>query len=325
MRAERRGEFARIRGLVAGLPRGEGVVLGAGDDAAVLRPRPGHDLVVTTDAFVEGRHWVAGRTAPAVVGRRLAAANLSDLAAMAAAPRWAVIACAAPRGSDPRVARAIEHACARALAAQGASVVGGNLSATRGPAWWCVTLIGEVRRGAHWSRAGARPGDVLAVTGFPGRAAAVTSASHPPAALARAWGAPACRVRAALAMARAGGVRAAVDVSDGLAGDLAHVCAASGVGAVIDAASLPHDRMLERLARGDAARLSAWRFGASDDYELLLAVDPRRYARVAAAARAAGARLTAIGRFSGDAGVLLLRGASGREARLRPRGYDHFA
>lgn len=340
MRARRAGEFARIRAIVAALPRGEGVVLGAGDDAAVLRPRKGHDLVVTTDAFIEGRHWRPGLLAPRAIGRRLAAANLSDLAAMAAMPRWALVACAAAPASDPAHARAIERACAAALAADGASVVGGNLAATDGPAWWVVTLIGEVERGRHWSRAGARAGDVLAVTGFPGRSAAAlaiacarrpASFANAPRGLAAGYTAPRSRVAAALAMAATGAVRAAIDISDGLAGDLAHLCAASGVGAVVEEALLPADPLLAAVAAalsggaaGARARAERLRFGPSDDYELLLAVNPKRFDACAAAAAAAGAKLTSIGRVTGEPGRLRLRRPAGAERVLPGRGYDHF-
>jgi thiamine-monophosphate kinase len=336
----RAGEFERIRAIVSALPRGTGVVLGAGDDAAVLRPRQGCDLVVTTDAFVEGRHWRRELLSPRAVGRRLAAANLSDLAAMAATPRWALLACATSAAADPAEARATESACAAALAADGASVVGGNLTATDGPAWWTVTLIGEVERGRHWARSGARPGDVLAVTGSPGRAAAVLatafagaqpSFANVPKALVAWYGAPPSRVAAARAMAATGAVRAAIDISDGLAGDLAHLCEASGVGATIEEELLPADPLLAAVAAalaGGAARARAraerLRFGPGDDYELLLAVNPKRYDACAAAARAAGATLTSIGRVTASPGRLRLLRPAGAERALPGRGHDHF-
>src|SRR5438132_1680062 len=110
MPAEPHGEFERIAAILRALPRavpGEGVVIGPGDDAAVLSPTAGLDLAVTIDAFIEGRHWRAGLLPPAGVGRRLAAANLSDLAAMGARPRWALIACAAPMSADAHALHAI--------------------------------------------------------------------------------------------------------------------------------------------------------------------------------------------------------------------------
>jgi thiamine-monophosphate kinase len=362
MPADVRGEFERIRAILGGLPPGEDVVVGPGDDAAVLRPRDGFDLVVTTDAFVEGRHWRAGLLPAEGVGRRLAAANLSDLAAMGARPRWAVIACGAPASASETFLRAIEHACAAALASEGAAIVGGNLSATDGAAWFAVTLVGEVERGAALTRAGAREGDVLAVTGYPGRSAALLRLALAPAAptlepiaptlepiaptlepialaavpaeLAAWYAAPPCRVRAARSLAATGGVHAAIDLSDGLAGDLAHLALASGVGAVLDAACWPGDAALlaaaDVLARRDpgvaAAEIaSRLPLGPSDDYELLLAIAPERLAACRAAAAAAGTPLTAVGTVVAGSRGLVLRDASGREAPLAARGYDHFA
>ena len=343
MSPEPRGEFARIRAILAGLPAGDGVVLGAGDDAAVLRPREGFDLVVTTDAFVEGVHWRRGLLPPEGVGRRLAAANLSDVAAMGAVPRWAVIACGAPAEASEDELRAIELACADALAAEGASVVGGNLSSTRGPAWFAVTLIGEVERGAAWTRSGAREGDVLAVTGSPGRAAATlgialrtgpASLAGVPAELAAWYAAPPCRVRAARAMAAAGGVRAAIDISDGLAGDLKHLCASSGVGAVLESERMPEDAALIAAADvlADAARAGTaeeqatrLRCAPSDDYELLLAIAPERFAACRDAAIATGTPLTAIGSFTAAGGGLVLRLSPGADVPLEAKGFDHFA
>ncbi len=227
------GEFARIAAIVAGLPRGEGVVVGPGDDAAVLRPREGHDLVASTDTFVEGRHFRRELLSPAEVGVRLAAANLSDFAAMAAEPRWALVSLVVGAGWSTGECEALELACARALAAGGAAVVGGNLASGDGPLVATVTLLGECPRARVWTRSGARPGDMLAVTGVPGSAAAAMAlalAAVPPAwarvpaELRRAYGAPTARVRVARALAGAGGVRAAIDLSDGLTRDLAPAC-----------------------------------------------------------------------------------------------------
>jgi thiamine-monophosphate kinase len=343
------GEFERIRDIIASLSPGEGVVLGPGDDAAVLRPRVARDLVVTTDAFVEGRHWRRELLDPQAIGHRLAAANLSDLAAMAASPRWALVSCGAPPEAEAEDARQIERSLAAVLAKEGAAVVGGNLTATDGPAWFSVTLIGDVARGKHWTRAGAKPGDVLAVTGHPGRAAAMLALGlwgnppalgHVPLGLAEAYANPPCRVRAAQAMAADGGVRAAIDLSDGLAGDLSHLCEASGVGAVVLERKLPEDPLLALAARelagllarersellppSEAALAELFRFAPGDDYELLLAVAPERFDACAEAAREAGTPLRAIGQLTADAGRLLLQRAGGEEEPLPGRGHDHF-
>jgi thiamine-monophosphate kinase len=316
---EPHGEAARIAALIAALPRGERVVLGPGDDAAVLRPLAGHDLVATTDTFVEGRHFVRSLLTPAEAGTRLAAANLSDIAAMAATPRWALVSLVVPASWSAAECEALEHACAQALAAEGAAVVGGNLAAGDGALVASVTLLGEVEPDRAWTRAGARAGDVLAVTGIPGSAAAALalalrdsppSWSRVPDELRRAYVAPRSRVALARALAAVGGVRAAIDLSDGLPGDLARLCVASGVGARLEASRLP-------LA-GEGRPLAA-----SDDYELLLAVDPAAWPAIAAEALRMGAPLTAIGEAVAGSG-LTLRDAAGAERPLPAAGWDHF-
>lgn len=299
-------EFGRIAALTRGLGFGAGVVLGPGDDAAVLRPRPGHDLVATTDAFVEGRHFRREQLPIDAIGRRLAAANLSDLAAMAAEPRWALLSYAIGEQWSEADVLALQHAAVAALEAEGASVVGGNLARTSGPLVVSVTLLGEVEHGLHFARSGARPGDVLAVTGTPGLAGRALADAASGAAWPSAYLSPPCRVQVARTLAAAGGVTAAIDLSDGLSGDLAHLARASGVGVELDAAAL-----------------SPGALEPSDDYELLLALDPAQCEALEAAARAAGAPLTRIGCCVSEG--LWLVGPDGTRRALEVRGYDHFA
>lgn len=299
-------EFGRIAALTRGLGGGAGVVLGPGDDAAVLRPRAGHDLVATVDAFVEGRHFRREQLPIEAIGRRLAAANLSDLAAMAAEPRWAMFSFAIGEDWSETDVFALQHAAAVALEAEGAGVVGGNLSRTSGPLVVTVTLLGEVEHGLHWTRSGARPSDVLAVTGTPGLAGRALAEAASGAAWPSAYLSPPCRVQVARTLAAAGGVTAAIDLSDGLSGDLAHLARASGVGAELDAAALLPGAL-----------------EPSDDYELLLAIDPAQCEALEAAARAAGAPLTRVGRCVSEG--LWLVGPDGERRALEVRGYDHFA
>ena len=342
------GEFERIARLIHDLPSGEGVVLGPGDDAAVLRPSAGLDLVATTDTFVEGRHFRRDVLSPEEAGARLAAANLSDLAAMAAAPRWALVSLVSPGDWSAQAAERFERSLATALAADGAAIVGGNLASGDGPFTATVTLLGEVERGAAWTRAGARAGDVLAVTGFPGSAAAFlalalwgnpVSRERVPPALAQRIVSPPSRVAFARDLAREQLVRAAVDVSDGLSADLSHLCSASGVGARLEEASLPDDEPLRAAARalsaaagqergplpaGEAGLLAHLQTGPSDDYELLLALDPVNWVRAVAVARSRSVPLARIGTFlSGDQLEIVSR--SGEVGPLHPRGWDHFA
>jgi thiamine-monophosphate kinase len=361
-RAERLpGEFELIRRMTRGLPSGGGVIVGPGDDAAVLRPESGDDLVATTDSFVEGVHWLPGLLDPAALGHRFAAANLSDLAAMAATPRWALLAVGAPADAEAEWLESFERGLAAALAAHGATVVGGNLTRERTHAWFTLTLLGEVARGRAWTRDGARPGDLLAVTGSPGRAGAalaVGAAAHRVsftaaacAPLLRAHREPSARVEFARALADTGAVTAAIDLSDGFHGDLAHLAAASGVGAEIDETAWPRDEALVEAARlllfqraqgaGWTRARASWvrytpsrmrltrlatelHFGPSDDYELLLAIDPRLVRRAIAVAQTTRTPLSIVGRFHDTPGALTIRDATGVPRPLPGRGWDHF-
>ena len=321
-------EVLRLLAAVGGAENGTGVRLGIGDDAALLSPAPGEELAVTVDAFVEGRHWRPEWIGPEALGARLAEANLSDLAAMAARPRWALLSHGLRADHDLDALLALQHGAAAALARQGATIVGGNLTSVEGAEWSSLTLIGGVAQGRAWTRAGARAGDKVAVTGWPGRAGAAVRlgmpADSPHALLAKSWLAPAARVEIAAAFAATGGVHAAIDLSDGFAGDLANVCVASGVGAEIT--HLPHDPDLERAARELGLEPAALTLGPSDDYELLLAIDPDRAQELERVAMEFGVPLTVVGEFTAATGAVL-RDPNGTRRPLHEiaaPSFDHF-
>lgn len=322
------GELEVVRRLTAARVAPAGTLVDAGDDAAVLRVEPNRELVATTDAFVEGRHYPTERVAPGALGARLALANLSDLAAMAARPRWALLSMGVRPYHDADDLIGLQAGVAKALSAEEAGLVGGNLAAVEGPEWFSLTLIGDVERGRVWTRSGARPGDLVGVTGSPGRAAAGLRLLREPAAspaisglesLIDAWRAPVCRVRLARDLAGGDAVTAAIDISDGFAGDLARLAEASGVGAEIDEATWPQDALLERGAERLGVSLAELRFGPGDDYELLLALDPAAWA-----GREPRDGVAIVGRFTDVPGVLTIRGATGGERPLAVKGYDHF-
>jgi thiamine-monophosphate kinase len=311
------GEFGLIDAMTRVLPlRGEGVVLGVGDDCALLSPPRGEVLAVTVDEVVEGVHF-DGRFTPGDVGWKALAVNLSDLASMGARPLWALVALAFPREA-PRarilgVARGIA-ACARA---HGTAVVGGNVS--RGPALTVsITAVGAVRSSRWLTRAGARPGDVLLGSGTFGDAALGLEPGAA-AALARRQRRPAPRL--ALGRALAGIARAGIDVSDGLVQDLGHVAEASGVRAIVEAGRIPLSAAYRRRAATLADPLAAALSGG-EDYELLVAVPPGAVAQALAAARGAGTALSVMGRFERGRGIRVLD-PSGRP-RSVPSGHDHL-
>lgn len=330
------GEFEAIRRLIAraGVPgEADGVRVGPGDDAAIVRPEPGRDLVVTTDAFAAGRHWLDEWIDPEALGARLVRANVSDIAAMAARPRWATLAMGLAPDRDDAWVGAVESGVVAALAADGARLVGGNLTATAGEEWLALTLLGDARGDHAWLRSGARPGDLVVATGHPGRAGAAIAliralgdgardAAWRP--LLEAWRAPSSRVDLARALAAGRAVTAAIDVSDGLAGDLARLADASGLGARLERRGFPADDVMEAAARKLGADAFALRLGPSDDYELLLAVDPERADVAAVIAREAGVPWSVLGRFIESPGVLEWVDEDGVRRPIPADGFDHF-
>jgi thiamine-monophosphate kinase len=288
-----------------------GALLGGGDDAALLAPAAGRELAVSTDLLLEGRHFTAG-AAPRALGHKALAVNLSDMAAMGAAPRWATLALALPRADEAWLAAFAEGFYA--LAARfGVDLVGGDT--TRGPLTLCVTILGELPPGTALRRDGARPGDDVWVSGALGGAA--YALQHPEdAAAAKRLHEPEPRV--ALGERLRGLASAAIDVSDGFAQDLGHVLERSAAGAVVRYADLPKfpiaDPVLERrcvLAGGD-------------DYELLFTAPPAARAALAALAAPLRLALSRVGSIEAGAPRLRLLDAQGREMQVAP-GFDHFA
>lgn len=311
------GEHAWIARLVRGLatPRGSlEVLVGPGDDAAVVRAT-GRRLLLTTDALVEGVHFRLGWATPAALGHRAFAVNASDLAAMGGTPRFALLAAEASARTAVADLGRIVRSFAAAAARSGAQLVGGNL--VRGPHLaLTVALIGEAP-GRVVTRAGARAGDRLYVTG------AIGAAGLAVARLRSGWRAhllaPPLRVRAGVLLANV--AHAMIDVSDGLLQDLGHLCQASGVAAEIELSRLPVASPCRRALAGRAARFAAT---AGEDYELLVALPPAREPALARLRPHLGCRITCIGRVvAGRPGVRVLDPA-GHVVRLSPRGFDHF-
>jgi len=302
-------------------------VLGVGDDAAILRARRGTELVVTVDMLVEGRHFPRGAD-PAGLGHKALAVNLSDLAAMGAAPRWATLSIALPR-ADPRWLAGFSRGFMRLARRHGVDLVGGDT--TRGPLNVCVQIAGEVPSGRALRRDGARPGDDVWVSGTLGDAALALAAGRrrialprrERARLERRLNAPAPRI--ALGIALRGIARSAIDVSDGLVADLGHVCERSGVSASIRLDRIPVSGILrERLDRPVA--LNAMLAGG-DDYELVFTATPARRDAIARLSRRLRLKVTRIGTVSRrrrGAPLVTVLDARGRPLTLAQTGYKHF-
>lgn len=311
------GEFDLIQRWFSALgARREDVVLGVGDDAAVLELPPGQQLVAAVDTLVAGRHFPPD-SPPRSVGHRALAVNLSDLAAMGAEPRYALLALTLPQADDAWLQ---EFAGGfGALARQhGVALIGGDT--TSGPLTISVTVLGTVLPGRALTRSGAQPGDLVFVSGTPGDAAAglpLADQPAPPAALRARFEYPTPRV--ALGRALAGIASACIDVSDGLAGDLGKLGAASGCAIEIEPALLPLSDALQ--AQHALPRVQELALTGGDDYELAFTV-PAAAADLAEIARAAQTRITRIGRVVPGAGVWLRDGAV--VTQFAHRGFDHF-
>jgi len=311
------GEFALIdRYFTRPTPQ---AVLGVGDDAAILTPTPGHELLASSDTLVEGVHFFAG-TAAEDLGWKTLAVNVSDLAAMGGTPRWALLALTLPAADEDWLAAFARgfHACA---AAYGLALVGGDT--TRGPRSFTVTVLGEVPTGMALRRSGARPGDELWISGWPGRAALALRHLRGELILAEPFRS-ACltalqrpQPRHALGLALRGLASAAIDVSDGLLADLGHVLRASAVAARVDGA-VP---MELTLAVGEDAARTAF-FAGGDDYELLFSVSPDRRAEIEALAVRLDLPLYRIGRIEGGPAGAIIDGAG--QPYAGPHGYEHF-
>lgn len=302
--------------------------LGIGDDCALLAPQPGKMLAISTDMLVEGRHFFAD-VAPDALGHKTLAVNLSDLAAMGATPRAFTLACALPR-ADADWLDAFSNGLFALAERHGCELVGGDT--TSGPLNLCVTVFGDVAAGDALRRDAARDGDDVWVSGVLGDARAGLgvirgewqAGAREAAVFRAALERPEPRV--ALGVALAGIAHAALDVSDGLAGDLAHILRRSNVHADIDVDAVPHSAALATLP-ADVRRRCMLEGG--DDYELCFTAARSARTAIEAAGARAGVRVTRIGTIRAlsapaHAPAITWRDASGAALPLTLHGFDHF-
>jgi thiamine-monophosphate kinase len=325
---------ARIQGHLATPPAW--VIVGIGDDAAVIEPERNRLEVLTVDALVEGVHFERRFVPAHAIGHRALAVNLSDLAAMGASPRVALLSLALPQDLLCTDFDAIVGGLAALAARHRIHLVGGNLTRTSGPLVLDVTVTGSVKRRQVLTRKGARPGDEILVTGSLGAAAAgLQCLQHEPLQtgapsaqvqrLVNRYRYPEPRLRMGQLLSRSKAATSCVDLSDGLADGLRQIAKASEVGIAIDADAMPidpdawdwfrsqgRDPVLEALTRGD-------------DYELAFCVRPRQRGRLAAATRHGDTPVTRIGVCTADLDLVLRRVVDGRSQQdPLPKGYSHF-
>ncbi len=297
-----------IRWLRFRTPSDRDVPLGPGDDCAVVR-LPGRGLaLLKTDMVIEGVHFKPG-TPLRKVGHKAVARNLSDAAAMGCPARFALVAAALPRRFSDRDARTLHAGLAATARRFGVAIVGGDTAVHDGPLTVTVSLVAIPDRHRPVPRSGARPGDAVFVTGTFGGSILGKHLSFTP------------RLREGIALNRAFRIRAMIDVSDGLARDLGHVCAASGVGAVLDADRIPVAAAARRLARRTGRSPLDHALHDGEDYELLFVLSPRDAARLESKPPFR-TRVTRIGSIA-NGSQLKLREANGREVVLKPTGYEH--
>jgi thiamine-monophosphate kinase len=326
------GEFDLIRRyFTRPTPR---AVLGVGDDCALLQPRPGMQLAISSDMLVEGRHFLS-TVDPAALGHKALAVNLSDLAACGAQPLAFTLALALPQ-ADAAWLEPFSQGLLALADAHGCELVGGDT--TRGPLNICITVFGEVPPGQALLRSGARAGDDLYVSGTLGDARLALEVFRGTLSLPEAVFAQARQrlerptPRVALGLALRGVATAAADISDGLLGDLGHILQASGVGAVIDTGIAT-----DLIAAGADISCASGQFGlkqkrelvlaGGDDYELVFTAPAAARQAVQAAAAQAQTPVTRIGQIEtrpAQGPAIRLLDAHGQPLDLQLAGFDHF-
>src|SRR3954468_1889297 len=311
------GEFELIRRFFDRAPNR--ALLGVGDDCALVRPDAGLELAITTDMLVEGRHFLPD-AAPRALGHKSLAVNLSDLAAMGAAPRWALLALGVP-AAEPKWLEEFAAGFFALADRFGVELIGGDT--TRSPLRTIsIVALGEVPAGVAMYRSAALPGDDIWVSGELGGAA--LALKHPEIQeAARRLHEPEPRVE--LGERLRGLAHAAIDVSDGLTGDLGHILERSEVGAVLDYERIPRPAVLSSIAENEGSRELERDcvLSGGDDYELVFTADAKRRGAIEALSGELGLVLSRIGSIHAGEAKLVVRGADGKPMQ-HGKSFDHF-
>jgi thiamine-monophosphate kinase len=300
-------EFAYIDWLRRRTPPDPRVSLGPGDDCAVLAASPGLPWLVTTDMLLDGTHFVLAEGGPVRVGRKAMAVNLSDIAAMGGRPVAAVVSVALPRHGTVPLAEQLYEGMRGIADAFNTAIAGGDTNTWDGGLVISVTLLGVPGPQGPVRRSGARPGDWLMLTGPCGGSVHGKHYDFTP------------RIREGLALQEHVTVHAMIDVSDGLAADVNHLCEESRCGAVLHAEAIPIAAGAREINDGRPPLVHA--LGDGEDFELAFAVAPVDGERLLRTQPIAGITLCHVGEFTADAGLMLIEGGQARP--LDPMGYVH--
>ena len=308
------------------------LVHGIGDDTAVFKsPGPGYEMLVTCDTMVEGRHYLRDHITPMEIGRRAMVMNISDIGAMGGEPLYSLVSLGLRSSEWVEDIEEIYRGFIEELETFGAGIIGGNISRIDGSPFIDITLIGRVNRDFKILRSSARSGDAVMVTGCPGRAAAgywLISNKIPESGqntiLLDAYLRPRHRAREGHALAMSGRVTSMIDISDGLSGDLLHICESSNTGVEIKEEMLPSCMALEEFSNSTNKRKEDIILGPSDDYELLFTCSHEYIADVNSILSEYNCPVTNIGEIVPEERGMTVVSKDGERKVLLKKGWDHF-
>ena len=330
------GEFELIERIHKLIDKGgheSGLLIhGIGDDTAVFSPEPGYEILVTCDSMVEGRHYLREHMTPFEIGRRAMVMNISDIGAMGGKPLYALVTLGLNSSESVNDIEEIYKGFISELEPFGASIIGGNITKTEGSPFIDVTLIGKAKKKFIILRSGAIPGDSIMVTGFPGQSAAgyrlissQINASEQNEKLMDAYLRPVHRAKEGHALAVSGKITSMIDLSDGLSGDLFHICEKSAVGAEIKEEALPVSGAIGSISVLYEKRVTDFILGASDDYELLFTCAPDNMRAVKSILLEFNCPVTHIGTIVYQEHGITLETKDGQQKALLKKGWDHFS
>lgn len=313
--------------------KSRGLTIGPGDDTAAFKPEPGHEILITADSMVEGRHYIKEYISPVDIGRRAMVMNISDIGAMGGIPLCALVSLGLNPSMPVEDVEGIYEGFMKELIPFKASIAGGNITGVDGASFIDITLVGEIEKKHMVLRSTARPNDVVMVTGFPGQSAAgcrVIKNNDPDKiseykSLVDSYLRPKHRAREGRDLALSGLISSMIDLSDGLAGDLSHICNRSRVGAEIYQDMLPVSDPMVGIAEDCKIDKYDLILGASDDYELIFTCSPENAEGVEKILSELNCPLSQVGKIVDQADGMSLILKNGTKKSLKPSGWDHFS